>query len=203
MSNPLDQFDGDLYNLIPGLKDRLAPLAKLPLLTHGTNYAESDYLNHPTVWHQSTGLTAFYGIQEPVRPAYCYTDYAPIQCNAEQLLRLAFCKNFSIVFYLEISHQRRFSWEKSSARYLDFHNYVSFIAGLKITDSAVFALIYDGSRHWNEFIDLLYHARGIRAMLQERKDKIQIEIIKRISWALERFQAIDHIAQEMLQTHDS
>jgi hypothetical protein len=84
-----DDFDGDLYRLLPEVEEFVAPAAAIRMwtysgLTHGR-------INCPTAWHTARGLTSFFTLVEgrdprPDRRYYVGTD-EPVECTGEEFFR--------------------------------------------------------------------------------------------------------------------
>lgn len=135
----LDNFDGDLYNLIPEARDLLEPIAHITFLTHGSADRDGN-LSHPSVWNHALGMIAFFGISSPQKPDYFHTLDPVIKCPADYALRSAFVQNYAIMFRQ--------------------------------------ILLYNGSFINNDYFDLLFHARGIKALDPNRKLEIENQFLR-------------------------
>lgn len=85
-----DDFDGDLFRLLPAAEGIIAPIAHHKLWTYGG--VTNGRLNHPACWHTTRGLTAFFthveGIDpRPSRAYYAGEDKALVECTVEEFFR--------------------------------------------------------------------------------------------------------------------
>ncbi len=82
-----DDFDADLFKVVPGARDALAPAADVVLYT--TGHTTGGKINHPTCWHVDGGKLACFVGFAPVPPQPpAYVTGAPIvACTFEELMR--------------------------------------------------------------------------------------------------------------------
>ena len=115
-----DDFDGDVYKLVPGSAEILAPAGRVKLITHGS--LTGGVLNHPSTWNSYDGLTAFFVLDRgqdveaanaqrdacraarpqrewtpPFAPEGYWTDSAAVRCTGEQALRDWWVHGFNMV----------------------------------------------------------------------------------------------------------
>jgi len=82
-----DNFDGDLYKLVPAARDVLAPIAAIRLYTTCTP-SVGGKINLPTCWHSDRGLSCYFGLtEEPPQPPHCWTDSPVMACTMEEAVR--------------------------------------------------------------------------------------------------------------------
>jgi hypothetical protein len=92
-----DDFDGDLFRLLPEAEGMLAPVAGMPLWT----YANTTHgrLNHPSAWHTRVGLAAFASstqARDP-KPGHFYTQDLIVECTVEEMVRDLFVHQCALV----------------------------------------------------------------------------------------------------------
>lgn len=81
-----DNFDLDLYKVIPAARDVLAPLAGVHLHTHAS--VHNGQMNHPACWNTNRGLAAFFGFQPAgIKPEAYWTNDAILACTFEEAIR--------------------------------------------------------------------------------------------------------------------
>lgn len=90
-----DDFDGDLYRLIPEAEELIAPLSKIYLSTHGKAYPDGR-LQSPAVWNHPRGFIAFFGIAGTGKPEQFWTNDPIIRCSAEDAIRICFVSSYMI-----------------------------------------------------------------------------------------------------------
>lgn len=84
-----DDFDGDLYRLLPEAEEILAPLAGITLSVHSdTTHGR---INCPSAWEGEYRLESPFGYRQPWRdmpkPAHYATQAPLIECTAEEAAR--------------------------------------------------------------------------------------------------------------------
>lgn len=91
-----DDFDADLYNVVPEARAVLAPVAEVKLFTRG--HATNGRLNHPTVWNHDLGFIAFFSFGGEPRPSEAFYTTDPIvECTFAEAVRDAFVHGISMV----------------------------------------------------------------------------------------------------------
>jgi len=93
-----DNFDMDLYKVIPDAKRIIEPTKGIHLFTHGHFYEGK--LNHPSVWNGYHGIMAFFGFHDPAKPGEYWTDAPIIECTWEEVVRDAWCHSYIILVEL-------------------------------------------------------------------------------------------------------
>jgi len=95
-----DNFDMDLYKVIPEAKRLVSPVQGVRLFTHG--HLTDGKLNHPSVWSGYHGIMAFFGFDDPAKPAGYWTDDPVIECTFEEVVRDAWCHSYQVI--VELRH---------------------------------------------------------------------------------------------------
>lgn len=90
-----DDFDMDLYKVIPAAKEILAPVAAVELVTHGS--LTDGKLNHPACWNHQVGMIAFFGFDQPGKPDAYWTDEPIVHCTFEEAIRDCWPHHYAIV----------------------------------------------------------------------------------------------------------
>ncbi len=90
-----DDFDCELYKIVPEAERIIAPVAAIELETTGQRDTRTGRLNHPTSWNGDCGLISFfarvkYGMAIWQRPSFYYTSAPPIRCTFEEAIRDVF-----------------------------------------------------------------------------------------------------------------
>lgn len=81
-----DDFDLDLYKVVPNAREILRPLAGIVLYTHGSQH--NGALNHPACWNTDLGMAAFFGFQPTgIKPDAYWTDDAVMRCTFDEAIR--------------------------------------------------------------------------------------------------------------------
>lgn len=80
-----DDFDMDLFRVLPEARELLAPVAAVELCTHGGETRGK--LNHPSAWSHNAGLVAFFGFKDPHKPAFYSTQHPIVRCTFEEAVR--------------------------------------------------------------------------------------------------------------------
>lgn len=137
-----DDFDMELYKVIPEAKEVLAPVADLRLMTTGRPDSNGK-LNHPTVWNGANTMLAFFdvpptgvdalavGLSLKAAPAEYWTDDPTVICSMGEAVRDCWVHHYSI---LVPDSRARSGWLS----------------------------LWDGLRLHREFEFLMYHLRGWR-----------------------------------------
>jgi hypothetical protein len=90
-----DDFDCDLYKVLPEAREILAPVKDVVLYTHGNE--SGGKLNHPSVWNDDEGMVAFFGFGEDcAKPARYWTDSPVVRCTFEEAVRDAWVHSIVI-----------------------------------------------------------------------------------------------------------
>lgn len=90
-----DEFDMDLYEVIPEAREILEPVCDVILYTHGG--VMDGRLNHPSVWNHYSGMLAYFGFRDPATPVLCWTDAPVVQCTFEEAVRDCWLHHFTIM----------------------------------------------------------------------------------------------------------
>lgn len=91
-----DDFDADLYKVVPGAKAILTPVANVKLFTRG--HITNGRLNHPTVWNHEMGYIAFFSFGGEPRPSETFHSFDPIiECTFAEAVRDAFVHGITMV----------------------------------------------------------------------------------------------------------
>ena len=98
-----DGFDLDLYALVPSARKVLIPVADVALMTHGR--MTDGALEHPSVWNGPMGLMAFFGFEDPGKPASYHTDDPAVPCTFEEVIRDCWVHHYTIML------ERRVIWQ--------------------------------------------------------------------------------------------
>ncbi len=83
-----DEFDGDLYKLVPQAREAIAGVAHIDLVTYGSVWKDGR-LNHPSVWNTDMGSAAWFGLKngKPFKPAAYFTLEPLVECTFEEACR--------------------------------------------------------------------------------------------------------------------
>lgn len=86
-----DDFDIELYRVVPDAQRLIAPVAHVPLRTVGHPCRKTGRLNHPSLWNGDHGMLAFFGCrllgQRHWKPPHFYTSAPVIDCTFEEAIR--------------------------------------------------------------------------------------------------------------------
>ena len=92
-----DNFDGDLYKLVPQARDALALMADVTLWTYGSVWTDGR-LNHPSVWNSYIGSVAFFGLHDhDFNPGANYTTEPLIECTFEEACRSGWVQSWTLI----------------------------------------------------------------------------------------------------------
>lgn len=91
-----DNFDLDLYKVLPEAHEILAPVKDVKLYTHGRKTHGT--LNGPSCWNHYLGLVAFFGfIPTHIKPEAFWTDSGVVACTFEEAVRDCWCHTYAVV----------------------------------------------------------------------------------------------------------
>ena len=90
-----DDFDCELYKIVPDAERIISPVAAIELETTGQRDVRTGRLNHPTCWNGDTGMISFFARVKDgraiwQRPSFYYTSAPPIRCTVEEAVRDVF-----------------------------------------------------------------------------------------------------------------
>ncbi len=92
-----DDFDGDLYALVPQARDALAEMGHTVLWTHGSVWTDGR-LNHPACWNTGLGLAAWFGLVEHgFKPAGFWTNEPLVECTFEEACRSGWVQGWALI----------------------------------------------------------------------------------------------------------
>lgn len=81
-----DNFDLDLYKVLPEAREVLAPVKDVKLYTHGRETHGT--LNGPSCWNDYSGMIAFFGLLPThIKPEGFWTDSGVVACTFEEAIR--------------------------------------------------------------------------------------------------------------------
>lgn len=99
-----DNFDLDLYKVLPEAQEILAQVADVKLYTHGDQ--KDGALNHPSCWNYYLGMVAFFGfIPTHIKPESFYTDKEVVACTFEQAVRDCWPHNYTVLLSVFVPGQ--------------------------------------------------------------------------------------------------
>jgi hypothetical protein len=82
-----DQFDCDLYRVVPEARAIIAPIADIKLRTWGHPDPDGK-LNSPAMWNGNDGLETFFGLHlSEFKPQEYICGENIIECTAEEAIR--------------------------------------------------------------------------------------------------------------------
>lgn len=86
-----DDFDGDLYKLVPEARGILAPAAEVRLYT--TSHTTHGQINLPSCWEFDGGKhVCFFGFEKIApQPRYCCASWPVVACTFEEIMRDLWC----------------------------------------------------------------------------------------------------------------
>lgn len=86
-----DDFDAELYKVVPDAERLIAPVASVVMRTTCTPDRTTDRLNSPTMWNGDFGMIAFFGCrllgQRHWKPEGYWTNQPVIECTFEEAIR--------------------------------------------------------------------------------------------------------------------
>lgn len=97
-----DNFDLDLYKLVPEAREALAPVANVQLVTIGGKWMDGR-LNHPSVWNGGKGMVAFFAFGDEntpidqIKPEACWSNEQRVACTFEEAVRDCWLHNYEIL----------------------------------------------------------------------------------------------------------
>lgn len=157
-----DDFDGDLFKLIPDARAILAPIAQVPLYTHGDT--TGDAINHPCVWNSYAGMTAYFGTDlENIKPSAYYTDKPIVPCTVEQAIRDCWVHHFQIAICRRQERPGR-------------------------SELSYWSLL-DGNRWQNAMMQLLMDARGAMPLEEHNARRLREMVLNMLRSAVSMAQA--------------
>lgn len=86
-----DDFDGDLYKLVPEARSVIAPAATIRMYT--TGHTSDGQLNHPACWSADGGKhVCFFGFEAKApQPPSHWSDAPLVPCTFEEVMRDLWC----------------------------------------------------------------------------------------------------------------
>jgi hypothetical protein len=89
-----DDFDCDLFKVIPETRDALGPVGDVLLRTRG--HSTNGRLNHPACWNHDVGLISFFGFSGDPAPSGFHSSDPIIDCTIEEAIRDAWVHTLAI-----------------------------------------------------------------------------------------------------------
>lgn len=80
-----DDFDADLFKVIPEARGVLAPVRDVKLFTHSS--LTNGKINCPSCWHTNMGLAAFFGFRDAAKPEHYSASHPLVPCTFEEAVR--------------------------------------------------------------------------------------------------------------------
>lgn len=92
-----DDFDIDLYRVMPELREVLALAEGVKLYTHG--HTTDGKLNHPTCWNDYEGSVCFFGFDPRTigKPESYWTDSPVVECTWPEVVRDLWCHHLVMI----------------------------------------------------------------------------------------------------------
>lgn len=92
-----DNFDGDLYKLVPQAREAIALMAEVTLWTYGSVWTDGR-LNHPSCWNTDLGLAAWFGLTDHgFKPGAFWTNEPLIECTFEEACRSGWVQGWALI----------------------------------------------------------------------------------------------------------
>lgn len=89
-----DDFDGDLYKLVPEAREVIAPAASIRLYT--TCPTTDGQINHPTCWEMHGEHVCFLGFEDRApQPSWCSSGWPVVACTFEEVMRDLWCHHLA------------------------------------------------------------------------------------------------------------
>jgi hypothetical protein len=89
-----DDFDAELYKVVPEAERLIAPVADVPMRTTGIPDRTTGRMNHPCVWNGHFGMVAFFGCRllgvRHWKPSFYVTSAPVVECTFEEAFRDTF-----------------------------------------------------------------------------------------------------------------